>query len=700
MSPAVTPGRSPARRPSRSTRPRSERVAALGSVRAQQGRPRPQALRQPARGRPADGDPARARRLHAAPGRHQHLGGALATRSSPATRATRTCTSIRWKTRSTATRPSTSCPSRSTTCERATMQASITVSREPSVQYLLRIGDTCLILGQRLAEWCGHAPVLEEDIALTNMALDLVGQARAVLTRAGQLEASSAARARRGPARLPARRARLPQPARWSSCRAATSRSRCCATALIATCSEAALGAAARLERRRARRRSPARRVKEARYHQQHAADWVVRLGDGTDESRGAHEGGARRALALHRRDVREPTRSTTQAAAARPRPALGRPARAWLRRDAPTCSPTPACALPAERAVPQHRQARRAQRAHGLHPGRDAAPAARVSRGRVVSGARPRASRRARSSSAWAVLDRVLDPEVPALSVCDLGIVRDVIERDDGARGRRHADLLGLPGHRGDRAEHRRRARRRRPRPGARDACSARRPGPPTGSAPKAGASCATTASRRPGRSTSPSGVPIRFVPRAVAPLACPRCGSTRHRAAVGLRLHRLQGALPLPAPAASRSSTSSRSERRRHDQLHFHPLRVRARRARHRRGGRSSPSTCPTDLRDAFGFTQGQYLTLRSERRRPGPAPLVLDLRRRRRRRAARRHAQGARAACSRTGSTRSLKPGDTHPGDGAAGPLLRAARRRSARATTSASPAAAASRRSCRS
>src|SRR5580765_7306647 len=111
------------------------------------------------------------------------------SRSSPATRPTRRPTSIRWPTRSIAIRPSTSCPSRSTTCEARTMQASIHVSREPSVQYLLRIGDTCLIHAQRLAEWCGHAPIVEEDIALTNIALDLIGQARAVLTRAGALEA-------------------------------------------------------------------------------------------------------------------------------------------------------------------------------------------------------------------------------------------------------------------------------------------------------------------------------------------------------------------------------------------------------------------------------------------------------------------------------------------------------------------------------
>ena len=66
------------------------------------------------------------------------------------------------------------------------MTASIQLTAKLDVQYLLRLGDTCLILAQRLGEWCSHAPVLEEDIALTNMALDLVGQARAVLTHAGR----------------------------------------------------------------------------------------------------------------------------------------------------------------------------------------------------------------------------------------------------------------------------------------------------------------------------------------------------------------------------------------------------------------------------------------------------------------------------------------------------------------------------------
>ena len=56
------------------------------------------------------------------------------------------------------------------------------------LDYVLRIADTALILGQRLSEWCGHGPVIEEDIALTNIALDLIGQARLLLTHAGALE--------------------------------------------------------------------------------------------------------------------------------------------------------------------------------------------------------------------------------------------------------------------------------------------------------------------------------------------------------------------------------------------------------------------------------------------------------------------------------------------------------------------------------
>jgi ring-1,2-phenylacetyl-CoA epoxidase subunit PaaC len=65
---------------------------------------------------------------------------------------------------------------------------SIQVAQEPLVLYLLRRADDALILGHRLSEWCGHAPTMEEDMALANMGLDLIGQARSLYAYAGQVE--------------------------------------------------------------------------------------------------------------------------------------------------------------------------------------------------------------------------------------------------------------------------------------------------------------------------------------------------------------------------------------------------------------------------------------------------------------------------------------------------------------------------------
>ncbi|MDR6537575.1 1,2-phenylacetyl-CoA epoxidase subunit PaaC [Variovorax soli] len=160
------------------------------------------------------------------------------------------------------------------------MQASIELDRSPAVQYLLRIGDTCLILAQRLGEWCGHGPVLEEDIAMTNMALDLVGQARALLTRAGQIEGRAhdedqLAFLRDERDYLNATLVELPR----GDFAFSVLRNAMVATLLkllwekLESSTDAEVAAIA------------AKAVKEARYHQQHAADWVVRLGDGTDES-------------------------------------------------------------------------------------------------------------------------------------------------------------------------------------------------------------------------------------------------------------------------------------------------------------------------------------------------------------------------------------------------------------------------------
>lgn len=61
-------------------------------------------------------------------------------------------------------------------------------SNEAKFEYYLRLGDSSLILGHRISEWCGHGPILEEDIALINVALDLVGQSRFMLDAAGKIE--------------------------------------------------------------------------------------------------------------------------------------------------------------------------------------------------------------------------------------------------------------------------------------------------------------------------------------------------------------------------------------------------------------------------------------------------------------------------------------------------------------------------------
>ncbi len=61
-------------------------------------------------------------------------------------------------------------------------------TQQAHFEYLLRLGDNALIIGHRLSEWCGHGPILEQDIAMTNIALDQVGQARSILAHAGAVE--------------------------------------------------------------------------------------------------------------------------------------------------------------------------------------------------------------------------------------------------------------------------------------------------------------------------------------------------------------------------------------------------------------------------------------------------------------------------------------------------------------------------------
>jgi ring-1,2-phenylacetyl-CoA epoxidase subunit PaaC len=157
--------------------------------------------------------------------------------------------------------------------------------------YVLRLADTCLIHSQRLSEWAGHAPVLEEDLALSNIALDLLGQARALLTHAGALE--GAGRDEDQLAFLREERdyrnvvlVELPNavasPSDGGGCDFALTTLRNAAVAIWLELLYGRLQASLDTELAGIAAKS----LKEVRYHRQHSSDWVVRLGDGTDESK------------------------------------------------------------------------------------------------------------------------------------------------------------------------------------------------------------------------------------------------------------------------------------------------------------------------------------------------------------------------------------------------------------------------------
>ena len=164
------------------------------------------------------------------------------------------------------------------------MTASITLALTADVRYVLRIADTCLIQAQRLTEWCGHAPVLEEDIALANLGLDLLGQARALLTHAGRLEGAghdedALAFLRDEHSYFNLTLAELPL-RRGGADFADTQLRNFIMAAWLAP-----LWQGLSVSRDRDLAGIAGKAAKETRYHLEHAADWVVRLGDGSDES-------------------------------------------------------------------------------------------------------------------------------------------------------------------------------------------------------------------------------------------------------------------------------------------------------------------------------------------------------------------------------------------------------------------------------
>jgi ring-1,2-phenylacetyl-CoA epoxidase subunit PaaC len=147
-------------------------------------------------------------------------------------------------------------------------------------EYCLRIGDTSLILGQRLSEWCGHGPILEEDIAMSNVALDYVGQSRIIYSYACQLEGKGRSEddlAFHRDARQFRNLLMVEQPNGDFACTMA--RQYLMSVYLfhlygaLSNSADADINAFAK------------KSLKEVAYHVRHSADWMLRLGDGTEES-------------------------------------------------------------------------------------------------------------------------------------------------------------------------------------------------------------------------------------------------------------------------------------------------------------------------------------------------------------------------------------------------------------------------------
>jgi ring-1,2-phenylacetyl-CoA epoxidase subunit PaaC len=150
----------------------------------------------------------------------------------------------------------------------------------PDFVYVLRIGDACLIHGQRLAECCGHAPVLEEDIALTNVALDHIGQARALLTLAGRMEGKGRDEDALAFLRIEREYVNVTMLELPNGDFART-----CLRGFLWAAFLGALWPALSGSHNAQLAAIAAKCAKETRYHERHTADWVRRLGDGTDES-------------------------------------------------------------------------------------------------------------------------------------------------------------------------------------------------------------------------------------------------------------------------------------------------------------------------------------------------------------------------------------------------------------------------------
>lgn len=150
----------------------------------------------------------------------------------------------------------------------------------PLASYALRLGDDALVLAQRLSEWSAKAPELEEDVALTNIALDLLGQARALLSYAGEIE---------GEGRDEDALAFLREEREFSNVQLVEQPNgdfaQTIARQLFFSTWQLALYDALTSSTDETIAAVAAKGVKEVAYHRDHAVQWTLRLGDGTPES-------------------------------------------------------------------------------------------------------------------------------------------------------------------------------------------------------------------------------------------------------------------------------------------------------------------------------------------------------------------------------------------------------------------------------
>ena len=156
----------------------------------------------------------------------------------------------------------------------------LTLQTDHRLEFILRLADNCLILSQRLSEWCGHGPELEEDMALTNIALDLNGQAQNWLEYASELKEQQS---------TPDMLAFLRDAAEFRNCLLLEQPNQDFACTIARqfyfdTWHNLMLTDLLDSTDQRIRDISE-KSLKEVRYHLRHSSGWLIRLGDGTDES-------------------------------------------------------------------------------------------------------------------------------------------------------------------------------------------------------------------------------------------------------------------------------------------------------------------------------------------------------------------------------------------------------------------------------